>query len=100
MGDTSDQREVEGPLTPKAAQLRFTWTAARATALGANSTWERERLMFDYSGGWKLNRTYELTLSCRNVLNQALETYINAPGTISYKDNFGAVWTIGVRGRF
>ncbi len=82
------------------SQLRFTWTAARATALGVNSTWERERLMFDYSGGFKLNRTYELTLSCRNVLNQALETYINAPGTIAYKDNFGAVWTLGVRGRF
>ena len=56
--------------------------------------------MFDYSGGFKLNRTYELTLSCRNIFNQALEAYADAPGTIVYKDNFGAVWTLGLRGRF
>ena len=83
------------------SQLRFTWTTARITSITAARTqWERERLMFDLSGGFKLNRTYELTLSCRNVLNQALETYFNAPGTIAFKDNFGAVWTLGVRGRF
>ena len=83
------------------SQLRFTWTAARATSITAARTqWERERLMFDYSGGFKLNRTYELTLSCRNIFNQALEAYANAPGTIVYKDNFGAVWTLGLRGRF
>jgi outer membrane receptor protein involved in Fe transport len=83
------------------SQIRFTWTAARATSITAARTqWERERLMFDYSGGFKLNRTYELTLSCRNIFNQALEAYADAPGTIVYKDNFGAVWTLGVRGRF
>ena len=82
-------------------QLRFTWTAARLTSITAVRTqWERERLMFDLSGGYKINRTYELTLSCRNVFNQALESYFNVPGTIAYKDNFGAVWTLGVRGRF
>jgi len=82
-------------------QVRFTWTAARLTSITAARTqWERERLMFDLSGGVKLNRTYELTLSCRNVFNQALESYFNVPGTIAYKDNFGAVWTLGVRGRF
>ena len=83
------------------AQVRFTWTAARLTSITAVRTqWERERLMFDLSGGYKLSRTYELTLSCRNVFNQALESYFNVPGTIAYKDNFGAVWTLGVRGRF
>jgi iron complex outermembrane receptor protein len=83
------------------AQVRFTWTAARLTSITAARTqWERERLMFDFSGGYKFNRTYELTLSCRNVFNQALESYFNVPGTIAYKDNFGAVWTLGVRGRF
>ena len=56
--------------------------------------------MFDFSGGYKINRTYELTFSCRNVFNQALESYFNVPGTIAYKDNFGAVWTAGIRGRF
>ena len=83
------------------AQVRFTWTAARLTSITAARTqWERERLMFDLSGGYKISRTYELTLSCRNVFNQALESYFNVPGTIAYKDNFGAVWTVGVRGRF
>ena len=83
------------------SQLRFTWTAARATSITTvRSQWERERLMFDFSGGYKINRTYELTFSCRNVFNQALESYFNAPGTIAYKDNFGAVWTAGIRGRF
>ena len=83
------------------AQLRFTWTAARSTAVSAVRTqWERERLMFDLSGGVRLNRTYEITLSGRNIFNQALEAYANAPGTIVYRDNFGAVWTLGIRGRF
>ena len=83
------------------AQMRFTWTAARLTSITAARTqWDRERLMFDFSGGYKINRTYELTLSCRNVFNQALETYFNVPGTIGFKDNFGAVWTASVRGRF
>jgi iron complex outermembrane receptor protein len=83
------------------AQVRFTWTAARLTSITAARTqWERERLMFDLSGSCKLSRTYDLTLSCRNVFNQALESYFNVPGTIAYKDNFGAVWTLGVRGRF
>ena len=83
------------------SQLRFTWTAARATSITASrSQWERERLMFDFSGGWRLNRTYELTLSGRNILNQPLEAYADVPGTIVYRNNFGAVWTIGVRGRF
>ncbi|MBI5769362.1 MAG: TonB-dependent receptor [Verrucomicrobia bacterium] len=83
------------------AQVRFTWTAARITGITAARTqWERERLMFDFSGGYKINRTYELTLSCRNVFNQALESYFNVPGTIAYKDNFGAVWTLGVRARW
>jgi TonB-dependent receptor len=82
-------------------QLRFTWTAARPTSITATrSQWERERLMFDLSGGFKLNRTYEITLSGRNIFNQALESYSDAPGTIIYKDNFGAVWTLGIRGRF
>jgi iron complex outermembrane recepter protein len=82
-------------------QLRFTWTAARATSVSAVRTqWERERLMFDLSGAYRLNRTYEITLSGRNIFNQALESYFNAPGTIAYRDNFGAVWTLGVRGRF
>jgi len=83
------------------SQLRFTWTAARPTSFTATrSQWERERLMFDFSGGWRLNRTYELTLSGRNILNEALSAYADAPGTIVYKDNFGAVWTFGIRGRF
>ena len=83
------------------AQMRFTWTSARLTSITAARTqWDRERLMFDFSGGYKINRTYELTLSCRNVFNQALESYFNVPGTIAYKDNFGAVWTAGIRGRF
>ena len=69
-------------------------------ATAARTQWERERLMFDLSGGYKINRTNELTLSCRNVFNQALESYFNVPGTIAYKDTFGAVWTLGVRGRF
>ena len=82
-------------------QVRFTWTAARLTSITAARTqWERERLMFDFSGGYKLNRTYEITLSGRNILNQALEAYAVVPGTIVYKDNFGAVWTLGLRGRF
>jgi hypothetical protein len=73
-----------------------------AAYLEGNSRWRQVR--FNLSARFErtrtINRTYELTLSCRNVFNQALEFCFNVPCTIAFKDNFGAVWTLAVRGRF
>ena len=83
------------------SQLRFTWTAARATSITTvRSQWERERLMFDFSGGYKLGRTYEVTISGRNIANSPIRGYVNEPRLMRANQYYGAVWTLGVRGRF
>ena len=82
-------------------QLRSTWAAARMTSTSATQTvWQYERLMFDLSGGYKINQTYDLTLSGRNIGNSPIRTYMNETGILLSNTVFGAVWTIGVRGRF
>jgi outer membrane receptor protein involved in Fe transport len=82
-------------------QLRATWASARATSIAATQTqWQYERLMFDVSGGYKLNQTYDLTLSGRNIANSPIRGYVNQPGILRVNQLYGAVWTLGVRGRF
>ena len=83
------------------AQLRCTWSAPRLTATNANEEqWQYERLMFDFSGGYKINQTYEITVSGRNILNEPIEGFANEPGIMRVVNRYGAAWTIGVRGRF
>ncbi len=83
------------------AQLRCTWSAPRLTAENANEEqWQYERLMFDFSGGYKINQTYEITVSGRNILNEPIEGFANEPGQMRVVNRYGAAWTIGVRGRW
>ncbi len=56
--------------------------------------------MFDVSGGYKLNQTYDVTLSGRNIGNSPIRGYTNEPGILRIHQNYGAVWTLGIRGRF
>jgi hypothetical protein len=56
--------------------------------------------MFDVSGGYRFNQTYELTVSGRNITNAPIRGYTNEPGILRINQEFGAVWTLGVRGRF
>jgi TonB-dependent receptor len=82
-------------------QLRSTWSAARIVSIAATQTqWQYERIMFDVSGGYKLGNRYELTLSGRNILNSPIRAYINEPGMHRQTFHYGAVWTLGIRGRF
>ena len=82
-------------------QLRSTWAAARLTSTNASrDQWQNERIMFDLSGGYKLGRTYELTLSGRNINNSPIKGYENAPGNVRQNEYLGPVWTLGIRGRF
>jgi iron complex outermembrane recepter protein len=83
------------------AQLRCTWSAPRLTAQNANEEqWQYERLMFDFSGGYKINQTYEITVSGRNILNEPIEGFANEPGIMRVVNRYGAAWTVGVRGRW
>ena len=83
------------------AQLRCTWSAPRLIAQSAaEEQWQYERLMFDFSGGFKINQTYEITVSGRNILNEPIEQFANEPGLMRVVNRYGAAWTIGVRGRW
>ena len=82
-------------------QLRSTWSSARLTSISSTQTrWNYERIMFDLSGGYKINQTYEITLSGRNILNSPIRSYVNEPGMLRTNFLYGPVWTLGVRGRF
>jgi TonB-dependent receptor len=83
------------------AQLRATWSAPRFNSAGAGEEiWQYERLMFDFSGGYRFNARYEITISGRNILNGPIRTYSNTPGLLRAINRYGASWTVGVRGRF
>jgi hypothetical protein len=83
------------------AQLRCTWSAPRLTAENANEEqWQYERLMFDFSGGIRLNATYEITISGRNIFNEPIAGYANEPRLLRVVNRYGAAWTVGVRGRW
>ncbi|MBL9200527.1 MAG: TonB-dependent receptor [Opitutaceae bacterium] len=82
-------------------QLRTTWAAPRLQGITATQRqWQYERIMFDLSGGYKLGQRYELTLSGRNILNSPIRSYVNEPGLMRTNFYYGAVWTLGVRGRW
>jgi outer membrane receptor protein involved in Fe transport len=83
------------------AQLRCTWVAARFnTASGGEEQWQYERIMFDFSGGYRINQTYEITLTGRNILDSPIAVYSNEPGRLRSSTVFGPAWTLGIRGRF
>lgn len=82
-------------------QLRATWSAARIDGFGNNViNWQAERLLADFSAGWKLNRTYELTLAGRNISNAFQDYYAGQTGLLRGREILGPIWTLGVRGRF
>ena len=82
-------------------QLRATWQAAKIDGFGTNEVrWHAERLLADFSAGYKINRTYELTLSGRNITDAFQDYYSNEPGLLRSREILGPVWTLGVRGRF
>ena len=56
--------------------------------------------MFDVSGGYKISRTYELMFSGRNIANSFIRRYANEPGLFISNQLYGAVWTVGIRGKF
>jgi TonB-dependent receptor len=83
------------------AQLRCTWQASRFNSASATEElWQYERLMFDFSGGYRFNSTYEITISGRNILNEPIRTYANSPGLLRAFNRYGASWTVGLRGRW
>ena len=85
-------------------QLRATWQAAKIDGFVGTPVnevrWHAERLLADLSAGYKISRTYELTLSGRNISNAFQDYYSNEPGLLRSREILGPVWTIGVRGRF
>jgi TonB-dependent receptor len=82
-------------------QVRATWQAAKIDSFATNEVrWHAERLLADLSAGYKINRTYELTLSGRNITNAFQDYFSNEPGLLRSREILGPVWTAGVRARF
>ena len=56
--------------------------------------------MSDFSGSYRINHTYELTLTGRNILDSPIANYSNETGRLRSNTVFGPAWTLGVRGRY
>lgn len=82
-------------------QLRATWQSAKIDGFATNEVrWQAERLLADLSAGYKINRTYEVTLAGRNITDAFQDYYSNTPGLLRSREILGPIWTLGVRGRF
>jgi TonB-dependent receptor len=82
-------------------QVRGTWQSAKIDGFATNEVrWQAERFLVDVSGGYKFNRTYELTLAGRNITDAFQDYYSNQPGLLRSREILGPIWTLGVRGRF
>ncbi len=82
-------------------QLRATWQSAKIDGFATNEVrWHAERLLADLSAGYKINRTYEVTLAGRNITDAFQDYYSNTPGLLRSREILGPIWTLGVRGRF
>lgn len=85
--------------------LRATWTAARVFNMfegTSNDRWEwhEDRLMFDLSANYKFTPKLSLILAGRNIFNEPDLQYSNVFGRRITKENYGALWTTGLKYRF
>lgn len=68
-------------------------------------TWGAERLIFDVTAEYQLNRHFTLYGNMTNITDAAIETEVRGPGTpdsaaLSGRQNYGAQWLFGVKATF
>jgi iron complex outermembrane recepter protein len=68
-------------------------------------TWDSKRMYIDISGSYKLTRNLSVFVSLRNVGDATQDIEIYGPATpevaqFRQREDFGAVWVLGVKGGF
>jgi TonB-dependent receptor len=69
----------------------------------AGSGFRRHRANVDAGGGWRLNQTYSLSWSARNVLNTpylSMQRFPSGPTVLSRLQTVGVSWTFAIKGTY
>lgn len=69
----------------------------------AGTTYRRHRTNLDVGGGWRLNNTYSLSVSARNILDTPyinMQKFVTGPTAITRSEIVGVSWTFAVKGAY
>ena len=80
----------------------WNWSADVNTNL-AGTTYRRHRTNLDAGGGWRLNNTYSLSVSVRNILDTPyinMQRFATGPTAITRSETVGQSWTFAIKGTY
>jgi outer membrane receptor protein involved in Fe transport len=80
----------------------WNWTDDVNTNL-AGTTYRRHRTNLDAGGGWRLNNTYSLSLSVRNVLDTPyinMQRFVTGPTALTRLETVGVAYTFALKGNY
>jgi len=69
----------------------------------AGTTYRRHRTNLDAGGGWRLNNTYSLSVSARNLLNTPyinMQRFVTGPTAMTRHESVGVSWTFALKGTY
>src|SRR6185369_15046762 len=69
----------------------------------AGTTYRRHRTNLDAGGSWRLNNTYSLSISARNLLNTPyinMQKFASGPTAVTRHEIVGVSWTFAVKGAY
>ena len=69
----------------------------------AGTTYRRHRTNLDAGGGWRLNNTYSVSVSVRNVLDTPyinMQRFATGPTALTRHETVGQSWTVALKGNF
>ena len=69
----------------------------------AGTTYRRHRTNLDAGGGWRLNNTYSLSVSARNLLNTPyinMQRFVTGPTAMTRHEIVGVSWTFALKGTY
>ncbi len=69
----------------------------------AGTTYRRHRTSVDAGGSWRLNNTYSLSVSVRNILDTPyinMQRFVTGPTAITRSETVGQSWTFAIKGAY
>jgi outer membrane receptor protein involved in Fe transport len=69
----------------------------------AGTTYRRHRTNLDAGGSWRLNNTYSLSASVRNILDTPyinMQKFVTGPTAITRSEIVGVSWTFAIKGAY
>jgi iron complex outermembrane receptor protein len=84
------------------AYANWNWSDTVPTNV-AGTTFRRHRTNLDVGGGWRINNTYSLSLSIRNVLDTPYinqQVFATGPTALTRYETVGVSWTFALKGTY